>query len=433
MNVSSVLELLRHKMGLNPESIGTAPLEKAVQEHIKRSGAVDIDDYIKRLSDSPEELKSLFELVIIAETSFFRDKVPFITLQKYLERFTSKKKSGRQVRILSVPCSTGEEPYSIAMTLFEMKLPEDRFFIYAVDISERALQCARNGIYSPYSFRGDDLHFKNKYFSKHDDLYILKKEVRDAVHFEFANILDDDFLKGHRPYDIIFCRNLLIYFDDSTKNMAIKSLSKHLSEDGVLFVGHAEAAKMSQSGFVSLDYPMAFAFAREEYAKKINDSLNQDNIDTMIPPLPVQLPTQSIQVKKVNDVRKATGSIIKPKNNYETVEAVNLCQDEKELTRAKNLAEEGNFSEVVSICELLISRGAESAQLYYLLGQAIDSIGDSLMAEEYLKKAIYLNPDFYEALVHLSRIFERTGNPEKGAGFRARAERVKLRSRGGSA
>ena len=153
----------------------------------------------------------------------------------------------------------------------------------------------------------------------------------------------------------------------------------------------------------------------------------------MIPPLPVQLPTQSIQVKKVNDVRKATGSIIKPKNNYETVEAVNLCQDEKELTRAKNLAEEGNFSEVVSICELLISRGAESAQLYYLLGQAIDSIGDSLMAEEYLKKAIYLNPDFYEALVHLSRIFERTGNPEKGAGFRARAERVKLRSRGGSA
>lgn len=433
MNVSNVLELLRQKIGLNPDSIGTASVEKAVKEQIKRSGAAGIDDYIKKLSDSPEELKSLFELVVIPETSFFRDRVPFLTLQKHLERFTFKKNPGRPVRILSVPCSTGEEPYSIAMVLFEMKLPEDRFFIYAVDISERALQCARSGTYSPYSFRGDDLDFKNKYFSKNDDLYVLKKEVRDAVHFEFANILDDDFLKGHRPYDIIFCRNLLIYFDESTKKRAIKSLSKHLSEDGVLFVGHAEAARISQSAFVSLDYPMAFAFAREEYAKGINDSLNLDNPDKKIPLLPVQLPTQALQIKKVNDIKKATGSTIKPKKNDDAVETENQCTDEKELTKAKKLSEEGKFSEVVSICELLISQGTESAEVYYLLGQAIDSIGDSLMAEEYLKKAIYLNPDFYEALMHLSRLFERTGNPEKGAGFRTRAERVKLRNRGGSA
>lgn len=433
MNVSSVLELLRQKMGLNPESVGTTSLERTVQEHIKQSGAVDIDDYIKRLRASPVELKSLFELVVIAETSFFRDRVPFIILQKHLERFTFKKKPARQVRILSVPCSTGEEPYSIAMTLFEMKLPKDRFFIHAVDISERALQYAINGTYSPYSFRGDDLDFKNKYFSKHDDLYILKKEVRDAVSFEFANILDDDFLNAHRPYDIIFCRNLLIYFDDSTKKRAIKSLSKHLSEDGVLFVGHAEAAKMSQSGFVSLDYPMAFAFAREKYANEVNYSLNLDNPKTMTFPLPVQLPTQLIQVKKVNEIKKETGSIIKPESKYEALETEDQDPDEKELAIAKKLAEEGNFSEVVSICEPMISRGAESALLYYLLGQAIDSTGDSLMAEEYLKKAIYLNPDFYEALMHLSRLFERTGNPEKSAGFRARAERVKLRNRGGAA
>ncbi|TAN76366.1 MAG: hypothetical protein EPN14_07805 [Gallionella sp.] len=428
MNILPVLDLLRQKIGLNPESVGPASVEKAVLEHIKTSGAADVDDYIRKIHESPAELKKLIESVVVPETSFFRNRIPFVTLKDYLRRFVLNKRPGKPVRILCVPCSTGEEPYSIAMTLFDMKLPASQFFIHAGDISEQALQFARLGVYSPYSFRGHDLDFRKTYFSKQDDTYILNKEIRDAVQFEHLNVLSDNFLPGHEPYDIIFCRNLLIYFDDGIKGKAIKALSKHLSGDGVLFVGHAEGGKIPQYGYASLDYPMSFAFAREEYAKTINGALN---INTpakkeLLPPAPAQHP--AAKPKLFNDTGKITPVIEKSGKNAAEEENAKKSPKNENLSKAKELAGKGAFDEVLAICEKLLSEGAESAEIYYLLGQAVESAGNILMAEEYLKKAIYLDADFYDALTHLSLLYDRMGSPEKAVSFRKRAQRVKSRN-----
>lgn len=424
MNILPVLDLLRQKIGLNPESIGPALIEKAVLEHIKMSGAAGVDDYIRKLHESPAELKKLVESMVVPETSFFRNRIPFVTLKDYLRRFVLNKRPGKQIRILCLPCSTGEEPYSIAMTLFDMKLPASRFFIHAGDISEQALQFARLGAYSPYSFRGDDLDFRKTYFSKQGDTYILNKEVRDAVQFEYINILSDNFLPGHELYDIIFCRNLLIYFDDDIKEKAIKALSKHLSKDGVLFVGHAEGGKIPQYGYASLDYPMSFAFAREGYAKKINDALNINNPAKMSFSPPAPAPYPAANAKFFNDTGKITPVTAKPGNKETSKES----PEDESISKAKGLAGKGAFNEVLAICEKLLSEGAESAEIYYLLGQAEESTGNILMAEEYLEKAIYLNADFYDALVYLSLLYDRMGSPEKAASFRKRAKRVKSRN-----
>ena len=122
MDVVPVFELLREKIGLNPESIGLASLEKSVREQIEMSGADSIEGYIKKVNGSAAELNRLVEAVVIRETSFFRNTTPFITLQSYLEQFVLNKKWGKALRILCLPCSTGEEAYSIAMVLFDMKL-----------------------------------------------------------------------------------------------------------------------------------------------------------------------------------------------------------------------------------------------------------------------------------------------------------------------
>src|SRR4030066_97441 len=177
MNVAPVLEFLRQKIGLNPESIGTETIEKAVREHMKMSGAVSVNDYINKINESSVQQNILIESVVISETSFFRNKTPFVTLQNYLERFVLNKKSGRPLRVLCLPCATGEEPYSIAMVLFDLNLTAQKFFIYAADISEQALQIAKSGMYGPYSFRGKDIDFRNKYFSEKDGGYLLKQEV----------------------------------------------------------------------------------------------------------------------------------------------------------------------------------------------------------------------------------------------------------------
>ncbi|CAG1001679.1 putative biofilm formation methyltransferase WspC [Methylophilaceae bacterium] len=430
MNVLPVLEFLRQKIGLNPESIGTESIEKVVRDQMKMSGAVSVGDYINKVNESSAQQKMLIESVVISETSFFRNKIPFVTLQNYLERFVLNKKPDRPIRILCLPCATGEEPYSIAMVLSDMKLPAQKFFIYAADISEQALQIAKSGMYGPYSFRGKDIDFRNRYFSEMDGGYLLKQEVRDAVEFGQENILAANFLSGHEPYDIIFCRNLLIYFDDDAKEKAIKALAAHLAEEGVLFVGHAEGAKIPQLGFVSLDYPMSFAFARIRHAKVINASLNKSSPAQKTFAAPNTILHSAVKAKPVPLPKKVAPITSEHEWNRVREESADKKPRGKGIAEAMKLADEGAFVEVVAMCEDLLAQGTESAEVYYLLGQASGETGNSLMAEECLRKAIYLNADFHDALMYLSILFDRMGSHEKAATFRRRAERVHLRNAG---
>ena len=442
MDVVPVLDLLRQKIGLNPKSIGTAPVERAVRECIEASGAVSVENYINMVNGSLAELGRLIESVVVRETSFFRNTTPFVTLKSYLKQFALNKDREGPLRILCLPCSTGEEAYSIAMVLFDLQLPANQFFIFAGDISEKVLQIAEAGRYSSYSFRGKDISFRSKYFTKQpDENYILKKEVRDAVHFEQANILSDGFLPEHKPYDVIFCRNLLIYFDDAAKEKAIKALSEGLSNEGVLFVGHAEGANISQFGFARLDYPMSFAFAKDEYASVINDALNINSPAKKIFSPPVAVQKKMFKPDMSSDAGKVAPIALEPgkhgENEISSQESKQKQNEQKsriasDISTARRLADAGSFSVAVSICEKLLSEGAESAELYYLLGQVAGATGDNFLAEEYLKKAIYLDADFYDALIYLSTLLDRIGNPVKAASFRQRAQRVKQRNEEGA-
>ena len=424
MNVRPVLELIRQKIGLNPESIGTASVAEIIRKRMEMSGSTSISEYIHKVNASPAELEKLVEAVVVPETFFFRNKISFVTLQKYLQQFVLNSPLHRPLRILCLPCSTGEEPYSIAMQLFDMKLTANQFYIHAGDISEQALHFSRQGIYSSYSFRGSDLSFRKKYFSKQDEGYVLKKEVREAVHFEQINILDDHFLPGHKPYDIIFCRNLLIYFDNDIKDKALTALSPHLAEKGVLFVGHAEGAKINQFGYAILDYPMSFAFARPPYAKIINAALNLTTLKNVFR---VHQPAASSSLIQSKYPVKTAAIKPQPEIIGTVIDKHATDGQEERIATARKLTAEGAFGEVIGICERLLAEKGESAEVYYLLGQAIGATGNGLLAEEYLKKAIYLKADFYEALIYLSCLFEQMGNAEKAATIRLRAERVNLR------
>ena len=445
MDVTPVLEFLKQKIGLNPESIGIASVENAVRVCINVSGANSVAEYLNIVNGSAAELERLAEAVVISETSFFRNKTPFVTLQKYLQQFVLHKKLGRPLRILCLPCSTGEEAFSIAMILLDMGLAAQQFFIHAGDINEHSLSVAKAGKYSAYSFRGEDLAYQTKYFSgQRDHTFLLNPIVRDAVHFEQINILADHVLSGQHPYDVIFCRNLLIYFDEAAKEKAIHVLTEHLTEQGILFVGHAEGAISVRFGYASLDYPMSFSFARKAYAAVINRALNINHPAAIhiIPPAPLQHPIA--YVKRADDVgqKKPAATAYSPsgekqglandshrKNQSESQrENQKINQREHDIATATKLADQGLFIEAVKLCEGMLFEGVESAQVYYLLGQIAASNGEGLLAEEYLSKAVYLNADFYDALVALSLLSERMGNLGKAATLRKRAARVRQRN-----
>ena len=432
MDITLVLKLLENQMGLNAQSIGISTVEKHIHKCMSECGASSVYDYLKRLNNDPSELRKLIEALVIPETFFFRDRTPFTALGKYVGQFKTNIEPTSALRILSVPCSTGEEPYSIAMLLFDMGLNSDQFQIDAVDISNQFIKSAKSGLFRAYSFRGKQLDFRDRYFSKEGEGYCLGNKVRGAVNFQQGNLLAEDFVSERSCYDIIFCRNLLIYFNEQAKKKAIAALSQLLCSDGVLFVGHAETASLSIHGFAQLDYRMAFAFTKTREAKRINAHLNISK-PTQKERGKIEIQTDQEEKQKAPVTRLSTPEIKPaqkkrvPKESKDEGDEKKPVQAEAKIDAVRKLAEEGAFEETIALCEELINEGLISAQVYFILGKAVDSMGEPYQADEYLRKAVYLDPSFNDALTYLANLSENMGDFKKAEGYRTRAERVKKR------
>lgn len=428
MDVTPVLEFLRRRIGLNSGSIGASFVEKAIVDCMEELNVTTLADYMEAVTGDHAALDRLVEKVVVRETYFFRDVEPFAVLKEYLKNFWLNRNGAEPLRVLSVPCSTGEEPYSIAMLLFDMKIKKDRFVIDAADISERALEQARSGIYTAYSFRMAGIEYRERYFSKHGDLYAIDNGIREAVNFRKANILSGVFPDAHHGYDIIFCRNLLIYFDNESKEKAISVLSRLLFERGVIFVGHAETTRLSASGFVRLAYPRAFAFARPKYAREINATLSDSPLAPDEPVSNCVLPIRPVRpvaaLKKAASMQQAKETVKEEKGDKKDAGV------DAKLARARMLIEAEAFEEAGPMCEELAEKMVDSSEAYHLLGRVVEARGDIYLAEEYLKKAVYLDPGSHEALESIASLYERIGDAQKAAELRNRARRVKQRSAG---
>jgi len=163
------------------------------------------------------------------------------------------------IRLLSAPCSTGEEPYSLVMALLDAGLPARRIRVDAIDISERALERARHGVYAKNAFRGVDLGFRERHFEITGEGARISDVVRDCVHFQQGNLLDTGLLAAAPVYGVIYSRNLLIYFDPPAQRRAAQALRRMLSPAGWLFVGPSEPPLLTAHGFALARLPMAFA------------------------------------------------------------------------------------------------------------------------------------------------------------------------------
>src|SRR5688572_2476123 len=255
-------------MGLNVASIGSSAVERAVQERLAACNLVDPRDYWKRVQEAAAELQELIEAVVVPETWFFRGRESLAALARLAREEWLRRPDG-VLSLLSLPCSTGEEPYSMAMALLDVSIPADRFRIDAVDISTRVLTQAGRAVYGRNSFRGHELEFRGRHFEATADGYRLSETVRRQVCFQQGNLFAAGLLPGVERYDVIFCRNVLIYFDRATQDRAIAVLSRLLKPNGVLFVAPAEPGLPSSHDFVSTNLPLAFAFRRSDGVRPV--------------------------------------------------------------------------------------------------------------------------------------------------------------------
>ncbi|MCA8471441.1 protein-glutamate O-methyltransferase CheR, partial [Burkholderia cepacia] len=267
---------LLRETGIDPDSLGNDFLTRALTERVhalqadgeRLSSAARppvtqdaLDAYWQQLNASADERRALIELFVVPETWFFRDREAFATLARLAaDRLAAL--PGRVIRVLSAPCSTGEEPFSAAMALLDAGLDPASFTIDAIDLSTRAIEQARLGCYGRNAFRGTATEFRARHFTPTREGWLLDERVRACVQFSQANLVEPAADTGLR-YDFVFCRNVLIYFDRDAQDRVIRALGERLADDGVLFVGPAETGVAMRHGMRSARVPLAFAFHRE--------------------------------------------------------------------------------------------------------------------------------------------------------------------------
>jgi chemotaxis protein methyltransferase CheR len=200
--------------------------------------------FLKYNQFNSDELRKLMDVITIKETYFFREIDQIKTLVDEVIPELQKQKGGESIKIWSAGCATGEEPYTIAMLCAEKgyNLGESRVEIFANDISQEAIQKAKKGIYKQTSFRATDPSYLQRFFTPlDDDSFMICDEVKESLNFFCINLLDKNRLTFLPLFDVIFCRNVIIYFNDDSKRKVIESFHKKLQSQAYLFLGHSES------------------------------------------------------------------------------------------------------------------------------------------------------------------------------------------------
>jgi len=237
---------------------------------MKEVEAKSAADYLQRLIGHPDrdsELRSLLNEITIGETYMFRSPPQLEALRNVILPQLTKSKAAmgfKRLRLWSAGCSTGEEPYTLAMFLLEesaTRLAGWTFDILATDLNDNSLATARAGIYGDYSLRNTPEALKRKYFTAHDDKHLqVSDQLKSVVRFDRVNLNDDQRMALLKGIDLIFCCNVLIYFDLNSKRKVMQHLYTNILPGGYLFLGHAESLYHVDDRFQLVHFPGAIAY-----------------------------------------------------------------------------------------------------------------------------------------------------------------------------
>lgn len=417
MHYPAIEEFLTNTIGLDPESVGPKGLERAISVRMMLVSITQEPEYLAFLKSSASELEALIESVVVPETWFFRDQGPFTYLREQVILEWKKSEKRKVLKLLSVPCSTGEEPFSIAITLMQAGLSESEFDIDAVDISARALDVAERGIYTNNSFREKDLDYQHRYFTRTDYGFRIDEQLRKLVHFKRGNIYDPNFPASRPHYDVIFCRNLLIYMTVDAKKQILDNLDRLLVGGGFIFTGHTETMLIRSYGYLPVRHTRVFACR-----KPGKDELQamQEAKQTRLNRKPLFFPKPSPAI------------VTRPPENHrpqpnEATEAgkVSIYDDSTSLLdMVRELGNKGALEEAKVLCEKLLQQHRLNSEAYYLMGMLQEASNRYDLAEECFQKALYLDPNHYPLLVQLYLLYEQRGDDAKAVAFRERASRV---------
>jgi chemotaxis protein methyltransferase CheR len=435
---------ITEKAGFKFDERKRQQLEEIVKERCQALRLDHMGDYNALLSahvDKGKEFSTLMDILTIQESFFFRHKAQFDILQRFcLPQLIKKKGKEECINIWSAGCANGEEAYSIAMLVRDLipERPEARVFIRGTDISQKALCSAKEGVYTERALRGLGPCYLNRYFSKQGEYYLLSKEIKGMVDFECLNLAEDPFPTVAMPiWDLIFCRNVIIYFTPEHQRKLIRSFYSVHAEGGYLFAGYSETMRYLHEDFVPIEMEGAFIYQKpfpgqephrpvgyvQEASKgrcvpldlkKRDDVFNR----TKVRPSSFTADNGPISLPKAKSYRTYSEppEIEEPgfPGPGETAADESLDLDAR-LSLAAQLADKGETVNAVTLLDDVIRRDPLHAQSYFMLAMIYRNAGGLDQAAHYLKKVIYLEPQNPLARLHLADVFKEVSQKESAA------------------
>ncbi|HDQ15383.1 MAG TPA: protein-glutamate O-methyltransferase CheR [Sediminispirochaeta sp.] len=234
-------DLIYDESGIHFSESNRSILESRLKERLRKTNTETIDRYHRMLLDDKSEMKTLLDTVTTNLTRFFRNTMHFQTLENYVipDLIKHKKETGgKSLKVWSAGCSTGEEPYSIAMVMKDKVPAEIQIEVTASDLSLKSLMTAKEGFYPQNKVNGVPEKYLKRFFEVKNGGYQVKDEIKQLVTFDYHNLKNDS---GLRSLDIIFCRNVIIYFDEVAQKSVIEKFYEALNKHSYLFIGHSES------------------------------------------------------------------------------------------------------------------------------------------------------------------------------------------------
>ncbi|MBI3376701.1 MAG: tetratricopeptide repeat protein [Betaproteobacteria bacterium] len=390
--MSELSERIATHLGLHFPRERWGELERGVREIARAAGAGDIGAMMRELSSAPltrRQIDLLAGQFTVGETYFFRERNSFEAFQSHVlpELLQARRNAQRRLRIWSAGCCTGEEPYSIAMLLDRLLARDEEWNVtlLATDVNPAFLRKAAQGRYGEWSFRDTPASFRDHYFRKtRDGRYEIEPHIRGMVRFAYLNLAGDAYpsiANDTGAMDVIFCRNVLMYFTAERAARVIDGLHRCLLDGGWLITSPAETSNALFPQFTAAYFSGAVLYRKAARAVTPRELEQRDALpEPPWPPSSITLAERDIE---------QTPATQAPQGECETA-----------LGRARACANDGRLAEAAEWCAQAIAADKLNPVLHYLLASIRRERGENAEAAQSLGHALYLDPHF--ALAHFA-------------------------------
>ena len=423
---SELAEWMAFEYGLDLAVFGQSAVDEALAARCRNIGAPGIEAYARCWRADARERDAFLDGLLVGETWFFREWPAFQMLGEWL--ITQGRRFGTEnpLRILTLPCASGEEAWSIAAIAQESGLKAGTVLIEAMDINLSALEFAERGRYPQRRLRSQPLaRWAHVLHSRERDWLEVAPGLRGMVSFIEANAMDRAYLMARAPYHVIFCRNMLIYMGSEARAQVCSTLISCLEPDGLLFLGHAEQLP-SGLGMVRAGADGAFAWQRPQVpttpaspalAPRPSPIRNGSGLAAgRSRPVASPQPSLSARMPVVPPHKDAKASVPSPA----VTQARQLSPPVIDLEEVRRLADQGRYAEAFDRLDSAEARASLNPEVHGLAGILLGALDRKPEAIGRLRRALYLDPGHAESLAHLALLIEENGDLAGASRLRAR-------------